>query len=507
MCAGLEAAPSAQPAKGPLSYLSTVTTPGSSEWGSRSLDALSQQPSDAASMRSSGPLAHQPSATASTGGPAAAATGSAASTMRQQSSSGRQAVPDDIRQSSSAAGKESQPQTGQIGRTSSSQQRAAHARAQGQTNAAGSDLKPEHSQQPAAAAPATDVPIWQQQWPESDAVEQPVRNHGTGWSAEEADWGALGSNAAAPASAMPTRSTASLEASSQVPPSSQELPATAADDWSGFGSQANPFESTDSAFHGSASQSAQAPNPTEVHNTNPFLQPGEDPWQSDKQVGQAEAPDVTRMASGESFGDFNAPGEDEFGATEWGAASASAADNPDWAVAPSMPADPFAASASFKDFAALLDPVQTDFLGGMESMQSADAASVQMPTAGHVDLSELQDSQESSSGHAASGWPASSFDQPDSLAPGVLFDGLVACHGLESSFHMSNLACYAATKKITFELNVLPPASLQAFCQQCCLWNCTLLCRVCSIILLLHSSRACALCCRFFRWRTASPSC
>ncbi|KAL0031333.1 hypothetical protein WJX79_004423 [Trebouxia sp. C0005] len=43
---GLKPVPS-EPPKGPLSYLSTVTTASSSEWGSRSLDSLTQQPSDA----------------------------------------------------------------------------------------------------------------------------------------------------------------------------------------------------------------------------------------------------------------------------------------------------------------------------------------------------------------------------------------------------------------------------------------------------------------------------
>ncbi|KAL0049216.1 hypothetical protein WJX82_008932 [Trebouxia sp. C0006] len=53
--ASLKPVPSEVP-KGPLSYLSTVTTASGSEWGSRSLDSLTQQPSDVASMRSTGPL-------------------------------------------------------------------------------------------------------------------------------------------------------------------------------------------------------------------------------------------------------------------------------------------------------------------------------------------------------------------------------------------------------------------------------------------------------------------
>jgi len=74
-----------------------------------------------------------------------------------------------------------------------------------------------------------------------------------------------------------------------------------------------------------AAQSSKASNQLEMHGSNPFVLPGDDAWPEDSQSRQEQAAEtlgVARMASGESFGDFNVPGEDDFEGIDWGGASA-----------------------------------------------------------------------------------------------------------------------------------------------------------------------------------------
>jgi hypothetical protein len=87
--AGLKPVPSEAP-KGPLSYLSTVTTASNTERGSCFLDSLTQQPSDVAGTRSTGPL--PPPSTSVTKTDSAVSTArdssSASASLRRQGSSG-----------------------------------------------------------------------------------------------------------------------------------------------------------------------------------------------------------------------------------------------------------------------------------------------------------------------------------------------------------------------------------------------------------------------------------
>ena len=333
----------------------------------------------------------------------------------------------------------------------------------------------------------------------SDALGSSVNAEGSGWEAEEAGWGAFDSSAAEPKPALSQQgadfeagshpqTSSSRQGSAQT--SSQQAAESTDRDWSAFGNQGNAAGSAPSALPGAASQSAepsdqpafddsnpflehgyqamdpfkfntsaftgpghgasQTPGQADLassepvlahelaHHSNPFLQPGEDIQQGASQAGTGTAPDITRTSSGESFGDFNAPGENEFADTAWGGVSASA-ERADWASASPLPADPFAASGSFKDFAALLDPVQAD------SIPAADGTSLQLPVVGHVDLSDLQESLES--GYAVPQWQSLGLDQAGHQAACVFALALVV-YDADSTVCTAHVSAHFCPKNI-----------------------------------------------------------
>ena len=93
------------------------------------------------------------------------------------------------------------------------------------------------------------------------------------------------------------------------------------------------------------------------------------------QASQQHDAGLAHVGSGDSFGDFNTSGQHAGDEVE------------DWAAAPAMPADPFAASASFKDFAALLEPNVPAVNPGLDAHGDQ-----QQPPLQEVDLTELQSS-------------------------------------------------------------------------------------------------------------------
>ena len=494
--------------KGPLSYLSTVTTPGNSEWGSRSLDSLTQQPSDVASMHSTGPLpSPSPSVTKTDDAVSTARDSSSASVgMRRQGSSGARRSSKDAMNGVSQTQIQPQTQAGslmtekdklRVGAQQSSEQQ----RSQTKQAALSAGERQGQSQQAApAASAASEAAALGIQRRQSGA---PAGPQGTGWGSEDKGWSVFDSRAPSPPASLQPPSESGATAS-------QSIAANPGDDWSAFGNGA------DSAVAGASSQSAhaserfaldssnpfldarpgqpaQAPGQLEIHVSNPFLEPGsmahaeypsaplashasnpfldppgheasdalsmpsrnpslppvDDAAQSSKASNQldmhgsnpfllpsddarpedtlsrqeqaAETLGVARMASGDSFGDFNAPGEDDFEGTEWGGASPSPAAAADWTTAaPMSTPDPFAASASFTDFAALLESGQSVLRANADAVMSTDMTDMQEPAAGHVDLSELQYGLASNTEPAGAGQQAASFAQGYSQPSGTL---------------------------------------------------------------------------------------
>jgi len=495
--AGLKPVPSEAP-KGPLSYLSTVTTASGSEWGSRSLDSLTQHPSDAAGMRSTGPLPPPSASVTKTDDAVSIAkdSSSASASMRRQGSSGARRSSKDATNGVSQT--QSQPQTPagclitardkpEVGSQQFSDQQRFHTK-QAALSAVERQGQPQQAAPAPAASAASDAAALVVQQRQSG---DPACPHGTGWGAEDKGWSAFDSSAPSQPASLHPPSESKATASQSI----------AGDDWSAFGTGA------DSAFAGASSQSAhaserfaldssnpflnapaiqptqvpgelemhvsnpflepgsmaraqhapgqmashasnpfldppgheasdalptcsnnaplapvvdgpqssKASNQLEMHGSNPFLLPSDDAWPDDSQSRQEQAADtlsVARMASGESFGDFNAPGEDDFEGTEWGGASAPPTDAADWTTAaPMSTPDPFAASASFTDFAALLESGQSALLGNADAVMSTDPSSMQQPAAGHVDLSELQHGLPSNIEPADAGQQAASFAQ------------------------------------------------------------------------------------------------
>ena len=382
----------------------------------------------------------------------------------------------------------------------------------------------------------------------SDALGSSVNAEGSGWEAEEAGWGAFDSSAAAPKPVL-SQHGADFEAGSHLQPSSsrqgpaqtssQEAADSTNRDWSAFGNQGNAAGSAPSALPGAASQSAEPPafdssNPflepgyqamdpfkfntsaftglghgasqtprqadlpssepvlahELAHHSNPFLQPGEDIQQGASQAGRGTAPDIARTSSGESFGDFNAPAQNEFADTAWGGVSASG-ERADWASAPPLPADPFAASGSFKDFAALLDPVQAD------SIPAADGTSLQLPVVGHVDLSDLQESLES--GYAVPRWQSLGLDQAGQQAACVFALALIV-------YDAVHCACLSAFLSQECHVELYLPWALHMYQMlPAFLMSCSSMSYVDVGILLIHV----CVCCRSAFWppSTAVPSC
>ena len=501
--AGLKPVPSKTPT-GPLSYLSTVTTASGSDWGSRSLDSLTQQPSDAAGMRSTGPLPPPSASVTKTNDAVITAkdSSSASVSMRRQGSSGARRSSKDAMNGVSQTQNQPQTHAGSLitdkdGPRVGAQQLSEQHRSQTKQAAFSAVERQGQSQQAASAAlGAAALAVQRRQ------SGDPAGSQKTGWGAEDKGWSAFDSSAPSqPASLHPpseSRATAS-----------QNTAANAGDDWSAFGDGAKSahagassqsthsserfaLDSSNPFLDAPASQEAQAPGQLEMHDSNPFLDPGsmaraehapgqlashasnpfldppgheasdalpthssnaslapvdrtrqssmpsnqvemhgsnpfllpsDDAWPEDSQSRQEQAADalgVARMASGESFGDFNAPGEDDFEGTEWGGASAPAG-AADWTTAaPMSTPDPFAASASFTDFAALLESGQSSLLGDADAVMSTDLSSMQQPVAGHVDLSELQHGFASNIEPADEGQQAASFAQGYGQPSGAL---------------------------------------------------------------------------------------
>lgn len=464
----------AQP-QGPLSYLSTVTTAGSSDWGSQALDTLPQPPSEAYR------------------GPPARSTTSARTQATAAAPVEDAQVPDKDARASEAQGSNAPGQvsgkkqsladrllrkTGSGNRHSSSSRNSAGPEAaapvstssEPQRGSASSKTQPslasipapqvnddtsnaiELAQQPERATPVTwssDEALHSQSQSQQPGVAQSPQNQ-----TEAPGWDAFGGSSTASAAQEPQQVTASQTASEHHWPAPGVSQAAAAnDDWSAFGDPAS--EATDAAPAGlndsrqeaavAAEQAADdstnpfldpgqdpwqggdraAPaeqavddstNPFLVpgqdpwhdgdqavatekaadHITNPFLVPGQDPWQNGDQAAPADSAEIARMASGDSFGDFNTSGEQASNGFEhaaWDAGAASAQDMTDWAAAAAAaPADPFAASASYNDFAALLEPAHTELVSGFDATlsSSAEPTSLQAPSSGQFDLSELQ---------------------------------------------------------------------------------------------------------------------
>lgn len=397
MPAGLiPARPSAPLPQGPLSYLSTVTTASTSDWGSRSLDSLSQQPSDLTPV-STPPLPPAPVAgvtqnTASNGG---------RHPSEGQGDKGLGQKPSGTDQSLVKQGRSSSHNRRDV--TDSAETATGNSINQGpaglskpQSTASGARVDDGNSH--GADAPSNKL---QQRHParlEDSFSGSPARfswestANATARETDSADWDAFGGSANQGRQAQlatPSHTNSELESSHDLVAGTSQTSA-AQDEWSpAFGVPGSAsFGAAPSGLDDSTQEAAQAA--ADWNATNPFLEPGQDPWQHDSRASSGDITQVTRVASGDSFGDFNAPGEgqDDFEGASRDAAAASAEDQTHGAAA--VPAvDPFAASGSFTDFAALLEPTQTQLLGDL-NVTSADTASLQISSVGQFDLSELQ---------------------------------------------------------------------------------------------------------------------
>ena len=470
--AGMKAAQSSVP-QGPLSYLSTVTTAGNSDWGSQPLTSLAQQPSGSAAPRAPSPNDVPPTAAASAPIPQAAAkTGQgneeeSGGDGARQVSGRKQSMADRLLRKTGSASRSGS-------RNSAAPEAAAPVTAIDKPQTAEAYSRPP-SALPAAAAEALatqvnggystavvnnrnqsgqsgQLPTWRKKEsvPGVAHPQQPDAIIAPGSVTEAADWNAFGGVATAGSEQQSQQAEASMSAAEHE--SRHELSApdvtkatVAGSGWAAF---ADPPSASDDAaiflgLNDSFQEATLAPEPGASHRTNPFLDPGlsvvvqeavlapelatshstnpfldpglGDPLQEAPEAGAStsinpfldpgqdprqdnadsaaadDLPSVARTVSGDSFGDFNAPrGEDiEFEGAAWGATSAPQSDMTDWAAA-AAPADPFAASASFRNFAALLEPAHTELVGDLASSSSTDATSLQAIPISQVDLSELE---------------------------------------------------------------------------------------------------------------------
>ena len=401
---------------GPLSYLSTVTTASTSEWGSQSLDSFSKQPSEAASA--SKPIASTSAAdarpassiaTSSSQGGGGNGNGDSRQQLGRKLSSPDQSSTHQGRANSrSSRASAEASETVSSGNTSRAQGGALYSKTpstatEAEVSRKASGSAAVHSdglkQTPLAGPSGSES---QRQAPDADDA--------TTSNSAAADWSAFGRAARNEAdNHQPQHATASAHQSGHALPVPGTSHVSAAqDEWSAFDEPGTAsFAAAPSSLDDSAKGAAPAgpgfhnTNPfldpeqvprKQVHlfkagagseNTNPFLEPGENPWQHDNQAAAADSAEVVRMASGDSFGDFNGPGEreDDIEVAAWDAAAV-----PEDKTDRTASADPFAASASFTDFAALLEPTQTDLLGGLDTIASV----TQAPSAAQVGLSELQ---------------------------------------------------------------------------------------------------------------------
>ena len=442
MTAGVKAGqPPMAPPQGPLSYLSTVTTAGSSDWGSQALDTLAQQPSESA-RRPSNTVTGPPPDAVIMPPDAVRCASDAVTSATPATASGPTAVPLQSAQGPDETARASEAQGSDVSRkvsakkqsladrllrktgsgnrhSSSSSRNSAVSEASAPASTATKDLYSK-TQPSAASVPAVHVndasrnaggpALLAEQAPQltwsSDmsthgqnqswqpGVAKPPQNQ-----TEAADWDAFEGSSTASAAQEPQHATASQTTSGQQ--SGHDWSAAGVsqatgvnDDWSAFVDPANDsFDAAPSGLNDSIQEAAVPAEPAADHSTNPFLDPGQDPWQNNDQAASAESADIARMASADSFGDFNAPGEPdiEFGHAAWCDPPASAQDMKDWAAAAAAaPADPFAASTSYNDFAALLEPAHTELVENLDATGSAEPTSLQRPPNGQFDLSELQ---------------------------------------------------------------------------------------------------------------------
>lgn len=356
------------PQKGPLSYLSTVTTASNSDWGSQPLQRLSPQPSALAQQPSG--LVQQPSL-------------ATASLQQQQPTA------------TSAALQQSKPSSGSHRGTQQMQQPATSMQHKADAAAMPHDMNNRaEARQASKAAFAT---------PSDAQADSALPNQAQGdaqgstWAAGGAEWGAFDNHPNMISSANTQDSHIDAYNRSSL---SNALPASQADssqqpaaqDWSAFGQNSEPQAQPSAALYraderiqASSSNLQQPPfeasfpdyerqgstHEAQQHTADLGSAFGADfsnaQWPASQasqqqdtagsgpsfdaeastsqwQVSQQHDAGLAHMGSGDSFGDFNTSGEHAGGEVE------------DWAAAPAMPADPFAASASFKDFAALLEP-------------------------------------------------------------------------------------------------------------------------------------------------------
>lgn len=404
---------------GPLSYLSTVTTASTSEWGSQSLDNFSKQPSEAAFASkpiasTSAADARPASSIATSSGQGGGGNGNGDSRQqlgRKLSSPDQSSTHQGRANSRSSRASAEASETVSSGNTSRAQGGALYSKTpstatEAEVSRKASGSAAVHSdglKQTPLAGPSGS----KSQWQAPDADDATTSNSAA------ADWSAFGGAARNEAdNHMPQHATASAHQSGYALPVPGTSHVSAAqDEWSAFDEPGTAsFAAAPSSLENSSKEAAQAGpgfhnanpflDPEQVprkqvqlvqagagsENTNLFLKPGEDPWQRDTQASPADSAEVARMASGDSFGDFNGPGkrEDDIEVAAWDTAALPEEKTDRTAAVAS--ADPFAASASFTDFAALLEPTQTDLLGGLDTIASV----TQAPSAAQFGLSELQ---------------------------------------------------------------------------------------------------------------------
>lgn len=371
MRAGVRPQPALQPVPkhGPLSYLSTVTTMASSDWGSQSLQRLSPQPSLLARQSSGlhspgasvtpakqGSLAQQPSrkptASAQQGSlaqrppstarslqqPPAAAIIEAASVQR---SNGQQAM--------------LQTRSFPYSKSSSALPTGFASSSEAAFDDGSTTAQPRQAEKSPSEAVSSDQSTARQSSLLPDQAH--TSSDQSEWATEDADWGAFDSEP----TSLPAAAASGMQSRSSLHNTQQ--------DWSAFGQEPGPssVQNGQQLAQTSSRVSQYSPAQSAAPGTSnslqhPSAQPDAqfdarfdaDPWQANERTpGQptaGPAPDGSgatagpaRMGSGDSFGDFDAAG------------GRAGFESSDWHTAPALPPDPFAASASFKDFTALLD--------------------------------------------------------------------------------------------------------------------------------------------------------
>ena len=314
---GLMPARSSAPPKpqgGPLSYLSTVTTASDSDWGSQSMHNLSQQPSDLASTSTADPIASTPA-------PVARATANTASSSKQRV--GAQGS-GDLRQELGRKLSSADQSSAQKGRADSRRSRDsadASAAATDTTTSRFQGTGSYNGRHSVSAQDSTESGAQANGDSSTAAVHQdkseqiqnsfsgsqpqlagPATASATTRETEAADWGAFGGAATngadhQPQPAQPSESALEHRSGHDVPVSDSQH------EWSAFGDPSS--ASFDAALPGLDDSSKEAAQAGAGFNTNPFLEPGQDPWQRDSRATPANIAEVARMASGDSFGDFN----------------------------------------------------------------------------------------------------------------------------------------------------------------------------------------------------------